>query len=149
MWDLVPWPGIKPQATCIGSTESQPLDHQRSPRHTVLICNWQLASTATHLTCPPWVLMVHTREVWWVGGHCMLVHMGAANCLCQRREPSRDRSCISLGNVPPNHNLYLPFWCTREIVDLSRSVEICWFFENCIQKHFIEPKSFAEHTTEA
>ena len=32
MWDLVPWPGIKPGAPCIGSSEPQPRDHQgRSP----------------------------------------------------------------------------------------------------------------------
>ena len=30
-WDPVPWPGIKPQAPCIGSAESQALDHQGSP----------------------------------------------------------------------------------------------------------------------
>ena len=32
MQELVPWLGIKPGPPCIGSTESQPLGHQGSPR---------------------------------------------------------------------------------------------------------------------
>ena len=31
--DLVPWPGIEPWTPCIGNTESQPLDHQGSPKN--------------------------------------------------------------------------------------------------------------------
>ena len=31
-WDLVPWPGIEPRPyPCVGSVESQPLNHQGSP----------------------------------------------------------------------------------------------------------------------
>ena len=35
-WDLVPRPGEQTQSSCIGSSESQPLDHQRSPNNTGL-----------------------------------------------------------------------------------------------------------------
>ena len=31
MWDLVPWARIEPRTSCIGSTESQPLDHKGTP----------------------------------------------------------------------------------------------------------------------
>ena len=37
MWDLVPRPGLEPQAPCIGSAESYPLDHQGSPLPDVLL----------------------------------------------------------------------------------------------------------------
>ena len=36
MWDLVPWPGIKPQVLCIGSSESWPLDCWGSPILSIL-----------------------------------------------------------------------------------------------------------------
>ena len=39
MWDLVPWPGIEPELPCMGSTESQPLDQQESPKPQILISN--------------------------------------------------------------------------------------------------------------
>ena len=32
VWDLVAWRGIEPRPPCIGSSESQPLDHHRCPR---------------------------------------------------------------------------------------------------------------------
>ena len=51
MWNLVPWPGIEPQAPCIGSMETSPLDHQGSPyRMDFLIppTNKNYVSTHTH-----------------------------------------------------------------------------------------------------
>ena len=36
-WNLVPWPGIEPQAPCIGNAESSLLDHQESP-YSVVFC---------------------------------------------------------------------------------------------------------------
>ena len=37
---LVPWPGIKPLTPCVGSMESQPLDHQGSPWKRLLRVPW-------------------------------------------------------------------------------------------------------------
>ena len=33
IWHVAPWPGIELRNPCTGSAESQPLDHQGSPRH--------------------------------------------------------------------------------------------------------------------
>ena len=59
MWDLVPWPGIKPGPPCIGGVESWLLDHQRSPR-----ANTYYGDALTAL--------FHSRFFW---GHLGMRHM--------------------------------------------------------------------------
>ena len=49
MWDLVPRPGIEP-GPCIGSSESQPLDHQRNPP-AFLFSKALLSNTHNWLSC--------------------------------------------------------------------------------------------------
>ena len=77
MWDLVSWPGIEPQATCTGSMEPYPLDHQGSCWDIFSISIFPTSHSEnlqTHLFLPPKLIQnlrivkcakIHAHSLFW------------------------------------------------------------------------------------
>ena len=58
MWNVVPWPGIEDGSPCIGSMESQPLDHQGDPYFNHYFCNSFFSIKFSHHETRTWFLSV-------------------------------------------------------------------------------------------